>query len=122
MMVQFNFVLCCIVFYFLKTAFFVKGCFFIYTERKGIEQMKRVAIIAVILEDPQASQEKFNKIVSDFRTIIKGRMGLPDLEHNISMIALAIQGTMDEINNFTGKIGALPKVSAKTVLSKIEID
>lgn len=84
--------------------------------------MKRVAIIAVILESPQESQAEFNKIVADFRNIVKGRMGLPDLENNLSMVSLAVQGTMDEINNLTGKIGKLPKVSAKTVLSKIEIN
>ncbi len=84
--------------------------------------MKRIAVIAAVLDNPAASQADFNKAVAEFRGAVKGRMGIPSPEHDLSMIAIIVQGSMDEINDLTGRLGALPGVSAKTAVSKREID
>ncbi|MDR2533049.1 MAG: iron-only hydrogenase system regulator [Oscillospiraceae bacterium] len=83
--------------------------------------MKRIAVIGVVLENPPESQDEFNSIVSDYSGIIKGRMGLPFSEHNIGVISLVVIADMDKINSFTGKLGKMPDVSVKTVVSKREI-
>ncbi|QSX06306.1 iron-only hydrogenase system regulator [Sedimentibacter sp. zth1] len=82
---------------------------------------RKVAVISAILESPKEAQAEFNKIVSDFKGIVKGRMGIPYDEMGISVISIIIFGTIDEINSFTGKIGNVKGVIVKTSISKKEI-
>lgn len=84
-------------------------------------KLKRVAIIGAILENPKNSYNKFNDIVKDYQSIIRGRMGLPFKESKISVISLTVVGTLDEINSLTGKLGNLENISVKTSISKKEI-
>ncbi len=84
--------------------------------------MKRVAILSAILEEPKTCQHEFNQIVSAHSNLIRGRMGLPFLEHNLAVISLTIVATLDEINSFTGKLGNLEQVTVKTIISKKEVD
>lgn len=83
--------------------------------------MKKIAIISAILEDPSQSQEQFNRIVSEYKTIVIGRMGLPMEQADIGLIAIAVAGSMDEINAFTGQLGSIENVTVKTAVSKREI-
>lgn len=77
----------------------------------------RLAIIGVIVED-RDSAEKINSLLSEFGKYIKGRMGLPYEEKNVSVISIVIDGPMDAISALSGKLGALPGVSTKTVYAK----
>lgn len=83
--------------------------------------MKRIAVISAILESPERSQGEFNSLVAAFKGIVKGRMGLPMPEYGVTVITITLAGELDEINNLTGKIGALPGVQVKTSVSKKEI-
>ncbi|MBZ2175027.1 iron-only hydrogenase system regulator [Schnuerera sp. xch1] len=83
---------------------------------------KRIAIISAILEEPKNSQYEFNKIVSDYKNIIKGRMGIPFQEEEISVISITVVGTLDEINSLTGKLGNLRNCIVKTSISKKELE
>ena len=85
------------------------------------EHMKKIAVLAAILEEPDLHQEAFNAVVSEFKGIVKGRMGIPSPEYQMSMIAMIVQGEMDEINHLTGKLGNIAGVSVKTAISKKEI-
>ncbi|WP_066503151.1 TM1266 family iron-only hydrogenase system putative regulator [Abyssisolibacter fermentans] len=82
--------------------------------------MKRVAVISAILENPIATQAKFNDIVSEYKGLIKGRMGLPLSEEGITVICITVIGKVDEINSLTGKLGRLDSVQVKTSISKQE--
>ncbi len=82
--------------------------------------MKRIAVISTILENPKRSQSGFNTVVADFKGIVKGRMGLPLDDYNITIITITVAGELDDINSLTGKIGALPDVQVKTAISKKE--
>lgn len=84
--------------------------------------MKRVAVIGAILERPQTSQIPFNEIISDFKGIVKGRMGIPLENENIAVISLTVIAHVDEINALTGKLGNLPQVTVKTAISHKKID
>jgi len=79
--------------------------------------MNRIAVIGAILEDPGNSQQQFNNIVASFKGIIKGRMGIPFDAENAAVIAITLQGDLDEINALTGKLGKLPGVTVKTAVS-----
>lgn len=83
---------------------------------------KRIAVISAILENPERVQHEFNKIVSDYKSIIRGRMGVPFHEEDISVISIIVIGTLDEINGFTGKLGNLHNCIVKTSISKKELE
>lgn len=83
---------------------------------------KRVAVISAILESPEKVQFEFNKIVSEYKEIIRGRMGIPFEEEDMSVISITVVGTLDEINSLTGKLGNLNNVVVKTSVSKKELD
>ncbi|WP_455540169.1 TM1266 family iron-only hydrogenase system putative regulator [Terrisporobacter sp.] len=83
--------------------------------------MSRVAVISAVLDEPEKCQQEFNTILGEFRNIIKGRMGIPFNENNVSIICITVIGDMDTINNLTGKLGRIPYVSVKTSVSKKEI-
>jgi putative iron-only hydrogenase system regulator len=79
--------------------------------------MERIAVIGAILEHPQISQKLFNDTVSQYREIVKGRMGIPFDEEDTAVIAITLRGELDEINALTGKLGNLPQVTVKTAVS-----
>lgn len=83
--------------------------------------MKRIAVISAILENPEQNQSEFNELVSDFKGIVKGRMGLPMPEHKVTVIIITLVGDLSEINSLTGKIGLIPDVQVKTSISKREL-
>ncbi len=78
----------------------------------------KIAVIGAIVEAPEVTRESFNDVVSEFRTIVRGRMGLPMPENNLAVISLTVLGELDEINSFVGKLGKIDGVSVKTVFSK----
>ena len=83
--------------------------------------MKRIAIISAILEGPDSCQQEFNSIVSDFKGLIRGRMGIPFNEEGLSVISITVVGEQDEINAMTGRLGNVPHVTVKTSMSKKEV-
>lgn len=83
--------------------------------------MKKIALISAILENPTENQTEFNNIVSSYKHIVKGRMGLPFDEENIAVISISVLGSLDEINSLTGKLGKVPNTTVKTAISKKEV-
>jgi len=80
--------------------------------------MNKIAVISAILDDPLRNNGKFNDIVSNYQHIIRGRMGLPFQEENISVVSLTVCGGLDEINELTGKLGNITGITVKTAISK----
>ncbi len=82
--------------------------------------MRKIAVISAILEDPGKCQHEFNEVVSSFKGIIKGRMGIP-FEEGLAVVCITVVGELDQINSLTGKIGNIEHVSVKTSVSKKDI-
>ena len=78
----------------------------------------RVAVIAIVVENPDSVAD-VNRLLHDAADCILGRMGLPYREKGVSLISVAIDAPQDVISALSGKIGALPGVSAKTAYSNI---
>ena len=78
---------------------------------------KRLAIIGIIIEERSAAAA-VNSLLSEFGTYIKGRMGVPYDAKDVNVISIVIDAPMDAISALSGKLGALPGVSTKTVYSK----
>ncbi|KEH98831.1 TM1266 family iron-only hydrogenase system putative regulator [Clostridium massiliodielmoense] len=83
--------------------------------------MKKIAVISAILEEPKENQKEFNEILSNFKGIVKGRMGIPFEKEGISVICVTVVGELNDINSLTGKLGNIKNVLVKTSITKKEI-
>lgn len=81
----------------------------------------KIAVIGAVLDHPSESQHRFNEILSTYKHIIKGRMGIPFETEDISIVAITVMGTMDDINSLTGKLGNIHGVTVKTSVTKKEL-
>jgi len=84
--------------------------------------MKRVGVVGIVLDEPKESNTKLNEIIAEYKDIVRGRMGIPFIDAEISVISLTVVGTLDDINSLTGKLGNVAGISVKTSISKKEID
>ena len=78
----------------------------------------RVAVIAIIVENHN-SVNAINVLLHDASGYVLGRMGVPYRERGISLISVALDAPQDVISALSGRIGALPGVSVKTVYSNV---
>ena len=78
----------------------------------------RVAIVGIIVENPEAV-EKLNASLHEYAGYIIGRMGIPYRERKLSIISIAVDAPQDIISAMAGRIGRLSGVSAKTVYSAV---
>ena len=77
----------------------------------------RIAIIGIIIEDPDASKQ-INRLLHEYGDYIVGRMGIPYRQRNVNIICIVLDAPNDVINTLAGKIGKVRNVSAKTIYSK----
>lgn len=61
-----------------------------------------------------------NQILADFSPNIRGRLGVPQVESEppVSVISLIFEGTTDQMGALTGKLGRIPGIEAKSLVSK----
>ncbi|HIR08958.1 MAG TPA: iron-only hydrogenase system regulator [Candidatus Avoscillospira stercoripullorum] len=78
----------------------------------------RVALLGVIVEDPE-SAEALNALLHQYKDYIIGRMGLPYRQRHINIISLVLDAPSDVISSLSGKVGMLPGVSCKALYSKV---
>lgn len=76
----------------------------------------RVAVISIIVEDPQATAQ-INDVLHDYSDYIIGRMGIPYRKRKISIISVAMEAPQDAISAMSGKLGRLSGVTAKAAYS-----
>ena len=79
----------------------------------------RVALLAIIVEDP-ASVSELNSLLHDYGTYIIGRMGIPYRQKKINIISIAMDAPQPVISALSGRIGALKGVQVKTAYSNFE--
>ncbi len=78
----------------------------------------RVALIGVIVENSE-SVEKMNAILHEYSRFVIGRMGLPHRERGLFIISLVLDAPQDTISALSGKLGNLPGITTKTILSRL---
>ncbi|HEX3044430.1 MAG TPA: TM1266 family iron-only hydrogenase system putative regulator [Bacillota bacterium] len=79
---------------------------------------RRIAVVAVILENPKDVQGRVNSLISECGEMVIGRMGIPNHERNIGVLSLIVEGTENEINTLTGKLGNIQGVNARATMAK----
>jgi putative iron-only hydrogenase system regulator len=83
---------------------------------------QRLGVVAVFVENRLEAAPKVNQVLSDYAPIVVGRMGIPYRERSMSVVAIIVDGTNDDIGALTGRLGAIPGVSVKSALKKKEAD
>lgn len=79
---------------------------------------KRLGFVGIIIEEREAHAAAVNELLGQFGGIIVARMGVPYEKRSCSAITLIVDATTDELGVLTGKLGTLPGVSVKSMLSK----
>lgn len=80
---------------------------------------RRLGVVAVILKSPDKAFNDLNNILHQYSALLVGRMGIPYKGRGVSVISLIVDGTNDEIGAMTGRIGQLPDVCVKAVLTRV---
>ena len=78
---------------------------------------KRIGAAVILIED-RNHIDGMNNILSMHSTIIVARQGVPLRDKGVSVITLILEGTTDQINSLTGKLGRLEGVQVKSILTK----
>ncbi|MFI3163292.1 MAG: TM1266 family iron-only hydrogenase system putative regulator [Bacillota bacterium] len=81
----------------------------------------RVGAVAIVIEGGKETAMNVQNILSDFSDIISGRMGIPKKEHNISVISVIVEGKIERLSAFTGKLGKLQNVTVKSAITSVEV-
>ena len=80
------------------------------------EMETRVAIISIIVDNPE-SVEELNALLHEYARYVIGRMGIPYRAKEINIISVAVDAPMDSINTLAGRLGRLSGVTAKAIYS-----
>ncbi len=81
----------------------------------------RVGAVAIVIEGGKETAMNVQNILSDFSDIISGRMGIPKKEHNISVISVIVEGKIERLSAFTGKLGKIQNVTVKSAITSVEV-
>jgi len=80
---------------------------------------ERIGFIGIVIDDlTQAG--RVNQLVSQYQSLVTGRIGVPDHESNRAVIGLLIKGSDAQVGAFTGKLGNVPGVQVKSAMTKNE--
>lgn len=79
---------------------------------------KRLGFVGIIIEERDANASAVNELLGTFGSLVVARMGVPYEKRSCSAITLIVDASTDELGILTGKLGNLPGVSVKSMLSK----
>lgn len=82
------------------------------------ETNKRLGFVGIIIDKSDDNVSIVNEVLSEYSSIIVGRMGIPYRERGCAVITLVVDATNDEIGSLTGKLGNIAGVSVKSALAK----
>lgn len=78
---------------------------------------KRIGLVAVLVEDQRHSAALVNEVLSDFADCIVARLGVPNAEQDLSVIAVVVKLETSQLGAMTGRLGNLPGVSVRSLLT-----
>ncbi len=81
------------------------------------ETQTKVALIGVIVEDMEATDE-VNELLHEFNSYIIGRMGIPYREKEIGIISIVLDAPEDKISALSGKLGMVRGITVKSMTTK----
>jgi putative iron-only hydrogenase system regulator len=89
-------------------------------EKSEASGARRFGFVGIIVSHAARRGEEIQRILSDNKELIEGRMGLPHLnDDSLSVITLIIHATPEELGGMTGRLGRLEGVSVKSGLAPL---
>ncbi|MBN1519250.1 MAG: iron-only hydrogenase system regulator [Spirochaetales bacterium] len=82
---------------------------------------KRLGIVAILIEGSD-SVPRVNSLLSEYSHLVDARLGLPMRDRGVSLISIVVEGDTDAIGALTGKLGKIPGVKVKSVLTAFRED
>jgi putative iron-only hydrogenase system regulator len=82
---------------------------------------KRLGFVGIIVHNRKKTAPLVNNILTEFGDLIIGRMGIPHVKREHSVIVVIVDASTDELGALTGKLGKIDGVSVKSALGKDEI-
>ncbi len=82
---------------------------------------KRLGTVSIIVERQIAPVDEINELLSQFSDEIVGRFGLPYPQRGVNIITLVTDTSVERVSALTGKLGKLPGVQVRSLLSKTSI-
>ena len=67
----------------------------------------RLGTVGIVVENLESSAA-INAVLHQYADIIVGRLGIPYRQRGVAIIALAVDGSMENISAMTGKLGQIP--------------
>ena len=81
---------------------------------------KRLGFVGIIIHNRKKEAPVVNNTLTEFGELIVGRIGIPHIKKDLSVIVLIVDATTEELGALTGKLGKIGGVSVKSALSKTE--
>jgi putative iron-only hydrogenase system regulator len=81
---------------------------------------KRLGFVGIIIHNRKKAAPMVNAVLTESADLFVGRMGVPHVKKELSVIVLIVNATTDEVGALTGKLGKIDGVSVKSGLSKLE--
>lgn len=80
-------------------------------------ETSRLGTVGIVVENLEASAA-INAILHQYADIIVGRLGIPYRARGVAIMALAVDGRMEDISAMTGKLGQVDGVSVKSAITR----
>lgn len=80
-----------------------------------MEAAVRMGFIGIVVQN-RSNAEEVNRILSCYGRVIRGRIGIPNPEHESAVIGLITEGTNEELGALTGKLGNVSGIIVKSAL------
>lgn len=80
--------------------------------------MNQYAVLGIAVHKDKETVKKINNILTEYGDYIIGRMGVRQVEEDLSLMALLVEGNTDIIGAITGKLGSLEGVRVRSGLLK----
>lgn len=77
----------------------------------------RLGVVAIIVEQQRRSAAQVNEILSQFAGCIRARLGVPNADEDVYVIALVVDVSTEQLGALTGKLGRLPGVTVRSLLT-----
>lgn len=84
---------------------------------KVVLMEKRIGTITILIKD-RSKALMVNGVISEFADLVLARQGLPFKERSVAVISLIVEGNVNQINAFSGKLGKLDGIEVKAVVTK----
>lgn len=81
---------------------------------------KRMGMIGIFVRERDEAAQLVNRCLSDHAEIIVARTGVPQRERGLSVIAVIVDGTTDEIGALAGKLGSIQHVTVRSMMAPME--